>query len=81
MQLVHIWEIKSTLESTRTDSTYKITQNVITKEKSFSEAEKVGMEFMYKIQKENYNHCLFEGLDEITYKYDVGTLLLSTEEN
>lgn len=45
MRIVHLWEIKTTFQSSRTDTAYEVTQKIITKEKSFSEAEKVGMDF------------------------------------
>ncbi|MEM5644716.1 hypothetical protein AAHH72_05430 [Bacillus cereus] len=81
MRIVHLWEIKTTFQSSRTDTAYEVTQKIITKEKSFSEAEKVGMDFLHMIQKDQYSHCSFKGIDEITYKDDIGTNLLGAEEN
>lgn len=81
MKIVHLWEIKATFQSSRTDTNYEVTQKIITKGKSFSEAEKVGTDFLYMIQKDRYNHCSFKGIDEITYKDDIGTTLLDAEEN
>ncbi|PFS71210.1 hypothetical protein COK56_29735 [Bacillus cereus] len=81
MKIVHLWEVKATFQSSRTDTAYEVTQKIITKEKSFSEAERVGMDFLNMTLKDRYSHCSFKEIDEITYKDDIGTTLLDDEEN
>lgn len=75
MQRVHIWEVKATLKSTRTSTTYDFTSKVVTKEKSFSEADKTGLKLVEAFIKDNFSHCVFEGLDEINYIGTGGTLI------
>lgn len=75
MQHVHIWQIKATLQSTRTCTTYDIDTKVVTKEKSFTEADKAGIAFVKKHIQDKRKHCVFRGLDEINYIGTGGSLI------
>ncbi|MEK4922374.1 hypothetical protein MKX78_10675 [Cytobacillus sp. FSL R5-0569] len=75
MQYIHIWQVKATLKSTRTNTTYDVDTKVITTEKSFLEADKAGLELVKKIVQDKRKHCEFEGLDEINYIGLGGTLI------
>ncbi|MCA1029324.1 hypothetical protein LCM23_25255 [Cytobacillus kochii] len=75
MQYIHIWQVKATLKSTRTNTTYDVDTNVVTIGKSFSEADKAGLELVKKIVQDEKSHCEFEGLDEINYIGLGGTLI------
>jgi hypothetical protein len=78
MQFVYIWQVKATLRSTRTSTTYDIDSKIVTKEKSFSEAEKTGLNVVKKVVQEEKSHCVFDGLDEIKYIGSAGTLITET---
>ncbi|UTG84514.1 hypothetical protein [Bacillus paranthracis] len=86
MQTVHIWEVNATLDAWGNvdapfDFSCLLKEKIVTFEKSYSEAQRVGNKRLSDILEMEYRHCNVEDIDvpsnlQVTYIGEATSVLL-----